>query len=105
MSEYANSGIINPNKYKRPGTKMPDFNGKAKTTCKHCQCETEFEIAAWDKGRYTTIAFTEKSVAEAKKAAYAAKKAGLPTAETASADAEADAAASGDSQTVLSHCT
>ena len=57
---------------------MPDFNGKAKTTCVHCNCETEFEVAAWNNGRYTTIAFTEKSVAEAKKAAAAAKRAGLP---------------------------
>lgn len=69
---------MNPNKYKRPGTNMPDFNGKAKMTCVHCQQMTEFVFAAWDKGRYTTLAFTEKSAAEAKKAAAAARKAGLP---------------------------
>lgn len=81
MSEYPNSGILNPNKYKRPGTKMPDFNGKAAVTCVHCKGETVFELAAWNRnGRFTTIAFTEKSVADAKRAAYAAKKAGLPVA-------------------------
>ncbi len=94
MSEYANSGIINPNKYKRPGTRMPDFNGKAKTTCVHCKCETEFEVAAWDKGRYTTLAFTEKSAAAAKKAAAAAQRAGLPTAAEQASNQAADDAAS-----------
>ena len=94
MSEFPNSGIMNPNKYKRPGTKMPDFNGKATVTCKHCQQETEFELAAWNRGaRFTTIAFTEKSVAEKRKADYAAKKAGLPTAAEQTTNEAADEAA------------
>jgi hypothetical protein len=78
MSEFPNSGIMNPNKYKRPGTKMPDYNGSCSVTCVHCKGETHFELAAWNRGKFTTIAFTEKSEANAKKAAYKARKAGLP---------------------------
>jgi hypothetical protein len=78
MSDYPNSGILNPNKYKRPGTKQPDMNGKAAVNCKHCQKETEFELAAWSRGNFTTLTFTEKTIAEAKRAAAKAAKAGLP---------------------------
>jgi hypothetical protein len=78
MSDYPNSGILNPNKWKKPGTKQPDMNGKAAVNCKHCQKETEFELAAWSRGNFTTLTFTEKSVAEAKRAAAKAAKAGLP---------------------------
>ena len=80
MSEYPNSGIMNPSKYKKPGTKMPDFNGTCAVTCVHCKGQTVFELAAWNRGKFTTIAFTEKTEAEAKKAAYKARKAGLPVA-------------------------
>lgn len=78
MSEFKNSGVMNPNKYKRPGTKQPDYKGTAKTTCVHCQRETEFVLAAWVRGVYTTFLFKEKAQAEQERAAYARKKAGLP---------------------------
>ena len=60
MAEYPNSGVLNANKWKREGTKQPDQTGKAVVTCKHCQKETAFEIAAWIRGGYTTLMFTEK---------------------------------------------
>jgi hypothetical protein len=79
VSEYPNSGVLNPNKFFREGSKMPTHNGRGKVTCKHCQCETEFEIAAWRRngGKLITLAFTEKELAEKKRADAKAKKAAL----------------------------
>lgn len=69
-----NSGILNVNKWKKPGSKQPDLNGRVMTVCVHCQKTTEFAIAAWDRGRFTTLALTEKAEADRKKAEWKAKR-------------------------------
>ena len=81
MSEYPNSGILNPNKFFREGSKMPTHNGKGELTCKHCHQVTAFEIAAWRRngGKLITLSFTEKELAEKKRAEAKARKAGLAT--------------------------
>jgi len=96
MSEYPNSGILNRNKYKKAGSNAPDATGKCVSTCKHCKQETEFEIAGWIRemsGRkFTTLRFTERGEAEAKRTAARAAKSGLPTEGAATAPGpEADA--------------
>lgn len=81
MSDYPNSGILFPNRYKRAGTKSPDRNGTLKATCVHCQKETDYEALEWDHKRnkpFVTIKLTEKSEAERKRAEYKARQSGLP---------------------------
>lgn len=95
MTEYPNSGILNANRYKRAGSKQPDLNGKAVMTCVHCQQETEFEMAAWHRGKFTTVAFTEKAEAERKRAAAKAKRAGIPEENAESGNAEMPTPAEG----------
>lgn len=88
VSDYPNSGILNPNKYHRDGSKMPTHNGNGQLTCKHCQQVTAFEIAMWNRGRFLTMAFTEKELSEKKRAEAKARKAGLATADEAANQAE-----------------
>lgn len=79
MSEQRpNSGIVNPNKYARAGSRAPHYNGRGELTCKHCGEATQFEIAIWDRRTLMTMAFTEKSLAEQRRAEAKARKAGLP---------------------------
>lgn len=89
VSEYPNSGLLNPNKFWREGSKMPTHNGRGrvkhivKVKCQHCEAEheaeveIEFEIAAWRRngGKLITLAFTEKELAEKKRADAKAKRA------------------------------
>ena len=94
MSDYPNSGILSRNKYKKAGSKMPDAKGQCTVTCKHCQKETEFEIAGWIKEgrtRFTALKFSEKGEAGARRAKAKAEKSGLPVEGQAPAPAAAPA--------------